>query len=264
MSILQKRLLSALVMLIIVIPILIIGGLPFLALCGILSVLALKELIDLKDKAKKIPDILKLLSFILIICLTFSELESSSLSLGLSYQWLGITALVFLIPCLFIKDYDTKDAFYLLGITLFLGLFFNSVVLIRLGSLSILIYLALITILTDTFAYIIGSLIGKTKFTPISPNKTIEGCLGGIIVGSIISLIYYMNIIRVWSLPKALIITILLSLVSEIGDLFFSKIKRENKVKDFSHLIPGHGGILDRLDSLIFVVITFVILINIF
>ena len=259
----QKRLISAIVMLIIVIPILIIGSYPFLALGGILSVLALKELIDLKDHEKKLPDIIKIFSFILVICLTFSGLESSYINLGLSYEWLGITSLVFLIPCLFIKDYTTKDAFYILGITLFLGLFFNSIILIRLGSLKILIYLALITIFTDTFAYIIGSLIGKTKFTSISPNKTIEGCLGGVLVGSTIAIIYYANIIKVLTLPKVILITVLLSIMSELGDLFFSKIKREYKVKDFSNLIPGHGGILDRIDSLIFVVITYVILINI-
>ncbi len=259
----QKRLISAMVMLIITIPILIIGGYPFLALGGILSVLALKELIDLKNKEKKLPDIIKLLSFVLVICLTFSEIESSSLVLGLSYQWLGITILILLLPSLFLKDYETRDAFYIIGITLLLGLFFNSLILIRLGSLKLLIYLALITVLTDTFAYIIGSLIGKTKFTSISPNKTIEGCLGGVLVGSIVAIIYYVNIIRVLALPKVILITVLLSVISELGDLFFSKIKREYKVKDFSNLIPGHGGILDRIDSLIFVVITYVILINI-
>ena len=116
--------------------------------------------------------------------------------------------------------------------------------------------------MTDAFAMFTGMLIGKHKVTPnISPKKTIEGCIGGSIVGSTIAIIYYVYFVGSFSY-KLILITLLLSVIDQFGDLFFSKIKRENKIKDFSNIMPGHGGILDRLDSLCFVVITYLLFIS--
>ena len=120
-------------------------------------------------------------------------------------------------------------------------------------------YVIIISYITDTFAYLIGSKIGKHKLIErISPNKTIEGSLGGWIFGTLISLLwaYYFNF---FNMPKYIIIigSLILPIVSQIGDLVFSLIKRNYNVKDFSNLIPGHGGILDRLDSNIFCIIVF-------
>lgn len=110
---------------------------------------------------------------------------------------------------------------------------------------------------TDIFAYFIGRKFGKHKFTEISPNKSIEGCIGGLF-GSILSSIIYTIICNsVWHLNinylYILGIAIFLSIVSQIGDLAASSIKRYCKIKDFSNLIPGHGGLLDRIDSVIFI-----------
>ncbi len=110
---------------------------------------------------------------------------------------------------------------------------------------------------TDVFAYTVGKLIGKHKFSPISPNKTIEGCIGGVI-GAIIMNLGYTWIINTFcqmSLNYIYIIgiTIILSLLSQLGDFAASSIKRYVGVKDFSNLIPGHGGMLDRIDSIIFI-----------
>lgn len=96
------------------------------------------------------------------------------------------------------------------------------------------------TICIDTSCFIAGKAFGKTKFTSISPNKTIEGLCGGIIIYIILSLFMKTHII------------ILISAIC--GDLLFSFIKRQNHIKDFSQIIPGHGGILDRLDSIIVVI----------
>ena len=117
-----------------------------------------------------------------------------------------------------------------------------------------------VTVLTDTFAYLTGMAIGKHKFTKISPNKTIEGCIGGLLMGSVLTTIFYTTFIGGKSVLIVFPLMLLLSLACEVGDLFFSLIKRENNIKDFSNLIPGHGGVLDRIDSLTFVIWTFMII----
>lgn len=110
---------------------------------------------------------------------------------------------------------------------------------------------------TDVFAYLIGKGFGKHKFSKISPNKTIEGCIGGIF-GAVIfgvglafcfNMVFHMN----FSYITILLVEIVLSVVGQIGDFAASSIKRHVGIKDFSNLIPGHGGMLDRLDSVIFI-----------
>lgn len=110
---------------------------------------------------------------------------------------------------------------------------------------------------TDIFAYLTGKKIGKHHFTEISPNKTIEGCIGGTI-GAIIMVVIYAIICNLvfkteFNYGIIALIGLLLSLVSQIGDLAASSIKRYTGIKDFSNLIPGHGGMLDRIDSIIFI-----------
>jgi phosphatidate cytidylyltransferase len=111
--------------------------------------------------------------------------------------------------------------------------------------------------INDTFAYIIGSLVGKHKFCEkISPKKTWEGLLGGFIitlVAAIIINLYYFKFENTIVLTSVLIVCV----SATLGDLFESKIKREAEVKDSGKLIPGHGGILDRIDSLLIAAPTF-------
>lgn len=110
---------------------------------------------------------------------------------------------------------------------------------------------------TDTFAYLVGVKFGKHKFTSISPKKSIEGSIGGIIGATAICSLYtyYLNNFQGLNINYLYIIIsgIVLSILSQIGDLSASSIKRFNNVKDFGNLIPGHGGILDRIDSVIFI-----------
>ena len=110
---------------------------------------------------------------------------------------------------------------------------------------------------TDTFAYIIGSKIGKHKFTEISPKKSIEGCIAGTF-GSLLFIIPYtifLNTAKGMNLNYFAIIgiSLVLSILGQIGDLSASAIKRYVGVKDFGNLFPGHGGMLDRIDSVIFI-----------
>lgn len=120
---------------------------------------------------------------------------------------------------------------------------------------------------TDIFAYLVGILIGKHRpFPNISPKKSIEGCIGGAIfsIGFFFLFCYiYQNIMKVqidWLL--VLIYSVCCTIISQIGDLSFSYIKRSYGIKDFGKVLPGHGGFLDRLDSLIFIAPMFYALVN--
>ena len=131
--------------------------------------------------------------------------------------------------------------------------------------LILLLYILIVTIGTDIFAYFTGYFIGKHKLCEkISPKKTIEGAVGGSMIGTVIATTFYLFVIssniNIFLLGG---ITLLLTIIGQIGDLFFSSIKRYYEVKDFSKLIPGHGGVLDRLDSIIFVVLTYILFMNI-
>lgn len=122
---------------------------------------------------------------------------------------------------------------------------------------NILIWYAIIAAWgTDIFAYFIGRTIGKHKFSKISPKKSIEGCVGGTIGGIVLMLIYTYIVNTFFGMSYSYLymlgIGFVLSLIGQIGDFAASSIKRYVDIKDYSNLIPGHGGMLDRIDSLIF------------
>ncbi len=110
---------------------------------------------------------------------------------------------------------------------------------------------------TDVFAYLIGKHFGKRKFSKVSPNKTIEGCIAGVIAAVVISVIYTIFINTYFdyqiSYLTISIISAVLSIIGQIGDFSASVIKRYFEVKDFSELFPGHGGMIDRIDSVMFI-----------
>lgn len=261
----KTRIISAIVLIAIFVPLIIIGGIPFSITVGIVSALAFKEVIDLRKKEKDIPSLIKVVGIGCLLLLIFLSHNDYLLNLGLSYKALGLISLTLLIPTIFFKDtnrYTTKDAFYLMGWTLVLGIFFNSLIVLVNYNVLYLVFLLLITTLNDAFALIFGKLIGKHKLIPsVSPNKTWEGSICGCIVGTFVAVMFYINILNPQvGLLKIILVVLLLSVMGQIGDLVFSKIKREAKIKDFSNLIPGHGGVLDRFDSLILVVITYLII----
>lgn len=110
---------------------------------------------------------------------------------------------------------------------------------------------------SDSCAYLIGKNFGKHHFTEVSPNKTIEGCIAGIVGAMLISILYTIAINNIFNLGinnlTVTLITGVLALIGQIGDLTASSVKRYCNIKDFSELIPGHGGLLDRIDSVILV-----------
>lgn len=257
----KKRVISASVLIMIVIPFLVIGKLPFRLFISLLSVLGLKELIDIRKN--NIPLYLKIISYILICLFTIFNK-----SINLNYSLLLLLLLILFIPVVFINNdykYNIEDALYLIGSIIFLGIGFNNFVLVREDSLFLVFYLVLITTMTDTFALFTGMFIGKHKLCEkISPKKTIEGAIGGSLVGTIIPTLFYIFVINSdINILLVILITFILTVVGQIGDLLFSSIKRHFDVKDFSNLIPGHGGILDRFDSLLLVIMVYLLFITI-
>ena len=149
--------------------------------------------------------------------------------------------------------------FIILNILTFCYIFFIfcniSFEIYRSESQFFFLYLISICFFTDIGGYVFGKIIGGKKLTKISPNKTISGTFGSFIL-SIIPLIIVLNFNYIdleFNLTN-LIFCFLISLISQLGDLFISFIKRKAKIKDTGNLLPGHGGILDRMDGIIFAV----------
>lgn len=248
----KKRILSATVLILILLPIIYFGGLYYYIALGIISLLAYKEVICLPS-FENVPNIVKVFGVIFYLPIIFCYLMSESAG-NLNFIYIILLFIYMLVPSLFYseKDYKIKDGMYLTAVMIFLAIGFSSLLYAR-ESLEVFIYLISIAILSDTFAMITGKLIGRHKLcTHISPNKTVEGSLGGLLLGTCVPLIIYNYLVG--DITSIIVImTIAIAVFSQIGDLIFSRIKRENDIKDFSNLIPGHGGVLDRLDSIIFV-----------
>lgn len=139
--------------------------------------------------------------------------------------------------------------------TLFIGmyvvLFMYHMIMLNNTRFVWLVYI--IAFGTDTFAYFTGVFFGKHKLCPkVSPKKTVEGAIGGI-AGCVILTVIYFKVLGINNILYTIIFSIFVSAFSIIGDLLASKIKREHGIKDFGNFLPGHGGILDRFDSLLFV-----------
>ena len=258
------RVISAILMLLIFIPLLAIGGVPFALLMLVISLIGLHEIFKVKRKQKEFPFLMELFGYILVGFLTLNNYNSASLIFEIDYRIVAFMIFVFIFPMVFINDdkkYSVDDALFMMGATLFIGISMNLLILIRNFSLLYIIYIFLITCVTDTFALVTGKFIGKHKFAPkISPKKTWEGFFGGTLWGAFCGTIFFNTIIDPSvNIIVVAIVTTALSIIGQIGDLVFSAIKRHYGEKDFSKLIPGHGGILDRLDSTIFVVLGFLL-----
>lgn len=147
--------------------------------------------------------------------------------------------------------YTLFGMIYVIGCIIFLAL------LRGMENGRILVWYAIIAAWgTDIFAYLIGKRFGKHKFSEVSPKKSIEGCIAGIAGAVLIAILYTIAINKIFELQYsylfAMITTVILSIIGQIGDFAASSIKRYVNIKDYSNLIPGHGGMLDRIDSLMF------------
>lgn len=168
---------------------------------------------------------------------------------------------VFIFMVFYHKDINIKDALITIGGFFYIPFLLSNIYLIREHHNGIyFVWLVFISAwLCDTGAYFVGVSFGKHKLIPsLSPNKTIEGSIGGVAFATVSGFIYGLVISKIFSLeyftivPSCTIITFLGSLFAQLGDLTASSIKRYTKIKDFGKIMPGHGGFIDRFDSVLF------------
>ena len=258
----KKELLSRSILLLVCVPLLIIGGFLFDVAVLLISMFALYEFMKIKEEKKKLPALIKFISYIIMTLMILMNIENNLFAFAIDYRVLSALFILFLIPTVLYHNrekYSINDAFYMIGGIMFLGISLSTLVIIREKSLALIVYLLLIPFVTDLYSLIIGKLIGKRKLLEvISPNKTLEGMIGGTVFGVLIPSIYYILFVNTTNpIYVIVLITLFLCILGKLGDLVFSAIKRYFSKKDFSNVIPGYGGVLDRLDSIIFVVLGF-------
>ena len=198
-------------------------------------IIALVPIIKLGIIPENIVEILQILAIPLVLLILFAQIIATEMKTSfkdIAYTFIGIFYIVFFI--MFVALIDSME---------------NGKILIW--------YVIIAAWGTDIFAYFIGKNFGKHKFSKISPKKSIEGCIAGTIGAIILMLIYTYIANTFWNMNYeywfVAIIGAVLSLIGQIGDFAASSIKRYVDIKDYSNLIPGHGGMLDRIDSLIFI-----------
>ena len=249
----KERTISAIVLLLVMIGSIVISSKLFGILMLIFSIMGYREFFDIRyDKKNMKLDLIRIFG---IICVLLIAMDNTFYNVGMNVVVL-IPMLLLSLPIVFYNDnklYNITDALYNLGIVYFLGFAFGNIIYMGDSSIVKCIFIFIIAFITDTYAYIGGCLIGRHKLTSISPKKTIEGSLIGTVMGTLIGTVYYYNLVSGVTLFESIVLCLFLTVLSEIGDLFFSSIKRYFDKKDYSNIIPGHGGILDRFDSVIYV-----------
>lgn len=249
----KKRTFSAIILMAVLVGSIMIGYEAFGLVMLVCSIMGYHELMNIKfeDKGKSI-DIIRLIGVISLILLVLNDtvfiLDNDLL--------LIVPMLGFTVPIVLYNDhkrYNINDAFFAMGVVFFLGFAFHNIIYMAKADVYKCVFTFLVAFVTDTYAYIGGCLIGRHPLTSISPKKTIEGSVIGTIMGCLIGSVYYNLAIGGLEMSQIILISLFLTVLSEIGDLVFSSIKRYFDKKDYSNLIPGHGGILDRFDSVLFV-----------
>lgn len=240
-----NRTISGAIILLVTILCVYFRGLPLILYTTIVTSLCLIELLNsLKIKDFMMKSIALVFSFF-----TIYYIERSNIAMFL--VCISLYFIVSSICYLFLNKINlvdfTKLIFTFVYIAIPMGIF------LKIGYSNAVWFVYIISWGTDTFAYLVGVLIGKNKLYPsISPKKTVEGSIGGIVGAVLLSNLFNYFIFN-YDFILINFMAIFVSISAEIGDLLASKIKREVGIKDFGNLISGHGGFLDRFDSIIFV-----------
>jgi len=200
--------------------------------------------------------IIRILTSLLLIIILFFSLKNYFILLIVLFSITFILLSEF--NNIFMKIFKKKKLPHLLLIiisTLYLFYFSLSILFFlnfeNYDNKIILLFLLCISISTDIGGFCFGKVLKGKKLTKISPNKTYSGLIGSLFVSLLVSIIFFRNV----NLPfNYLAITVILSIISQIGDLLISFLKRKAKIKDTGKFLPGHGGLLDRFDGILFAV----------
>ena len=247
----KQRVISAFFGIIILVLVLLGNQTVFDVVIALISAVAIYEVLNAIGLSKN--KVMTAISVFFPIPLMFFSYFATEYISALIFLFITI----FMIMMLFSKGkYNFNDTALYIAVPVIFALSFLYVSLIRrLGNDILDIFVLLIGCwITDTCAYFAGDFFGTHKLAPqISPKKTIEGSIIGTVMGTVVGSVYYYNLVNGVTLFETVMLCLFLTVLSEIGDLFFSSIKRYFDQKDYSNLLPGHGGILDRFDSVIYV-----------
>ena len=252
----KQRVTTAIIALIIFIPLLIIGGTPFNILVVAMGIVAMTEFVSMKKLF--VVSSAAFISYFAIASLLVPRTWLKFLPKDESYMDLFFVFLLCLLAFSVISKnmFNFDDAGALVLGAVYAGFGFHFMIQARTESLWMLLYALLIVWITDSGAYLIGRKIGKHKLAPkISPNKTWEGSIGGTLAAVVIvgAYVFFMKPYFKYNFALMLVLTLVFSIGGQFGDLIESAFKRHYGVKDSGKILPGHGGILDRFDSLLFV-----------
>lgn len=230
-----------------------LGGYWLVALCVFIAAMGINEFFNGFQAMDVKPS--KLIAYLSIAGIYFIHFfVSPGYKSDCIMLWLAICVMTCSIYIFKIDQRKIEDAMAtILGIVYIVFFSYHVVLVDRTGEYSILIWLVLISAFcTDIFAYFSGYFFGKHKLAPVlSPKKTIEGAIGGTL-GSVLCCTVFgcIAVPEIWM--HCLIIGIIASILSQCGDLTASAYKRKMGIKDYGNLIPGHGGVMDRVDSVLF------------
>lgn len=264
----KKSFISISILILLFIGSLYLGQFTFSICTSLLACLSLKEILYIRTSEKHVPIEIELLNYIIVVFFTMYNYELNLNYYLVDYRLIASLLLVNFIPLVLVHDkkvYNVIDALYLIGSTLFIGVTFNLITIFRSYNMDYVIYIFLLAFFNDFYGYITGELIGsRLILSSVSIRKTVEGTIGGLFMGTIIPSLYFVCCIPT-DLPVygVLMISFLLSVLGQVGDLVFSFIKREFGKSDFSKIVVGSGGILDVIDSIIFITLGFLLVLSI-
>ena len=253
---LQRRVIFGGVALAIFIPVLMIGGALLQIGMGLLAMMGVHELLQMKGlRSTTLEGVLAMLAgFVLTI-----PLENYLKFLPVDGNVVAYSLVVFLLlgSTVLGKNYSFEDAAYPIAASFYVGIGFNALLDARVAGFDKVLLALFIVWATDSGAYLIGRRYGVRRLAPhVSPNKTIEGSLGGIASAVLVTFVFMLfdrNVAAPHHMFVMLLFTVFFSIAGQFGDLVESAIKRHFGVKDSGKFIPGHGGVLDRFDSMLFV-----------
>lgn len=250
----KTRVITAVVGLAIFIPLIVYGHWPLALAAVVLGIVAMSEVLVMKKMF--VISFEAIVSYLGVALLILPDNWLSFLP-SVATRWFGFYILVLLLLLHTVirkQRFTFDDAGVLTLAMLYIGMGFHFFVAARDLNLQTLLYGMFIVWITDSGAYMIGRKIGKNKLAPkISPNKTWEGSIGGTIAAVIILAVYcyFFPVGDGWL--TMIFVTLILSILGQFGDLIESSLKRYYGVKDSGKILPGHGGILDRFDSMLVV-----------